>query len=65
MKCCNFSKGIQHHKHVAKRHNKQPNKALHPTAYSFVPFARSSLQAFASGGGRAKSLGCCEYSMKI
>jgi hypothetical protein len=23
--------------------NKQHNKALHPTAYSFVPFARASL----------------------
>ncbi len=27
----------------AKQH--RPNKALHPTAYSFVPFARSSLRS--------------------
>ena len=26
-------------------HQQQANKALHPTAYSFVPFARASLRS--------------------
>jgi hypothetical protein len=30
---------------AAETHQQQHNKALHPTAYSFVPFARASLRS--------------------